>query len=138
MWARGREGSGFQSKLVHTLDGLLSLAYIRTRTDSHHLSVPHDLHRQRRKHLDGFFSRQGINRTEGIVAGAARHLADRLQALEGTGTVIHIDHAFSALTGDVIGHVACGADPGLVKDANFSPEWYMLPRVIANHELTCS
>ncbi|KAL8667639.1 MAG: hypothetical protein Q9202_000494 [Teloschistes flavicans] len=105
MWARGREGSGFQN--------------------SHHLSVPHDLHRQRRKHLDTFFSRQGINRTEGMVADAARQLANRLEALKGTGAVVQLDDAFSALTGDIIAHVACGASPGLLEHPEFSPECVM-------------
>ena len=41
--------------------------------------------------------------------------------------MVHIDHAFMALTGDIIGHVACGAHPGLVEDAGFSPSWYVSP-----------
>ncbi|KAL9586172.1 MAG: hypothetical protein Q9212_001093 [Teloschistes hypoglaucus] len=93
--------------------------------DSHHLSVPHDLHRQRRKHLDTFFSRQGINRTEGMVADAARQLANRLEAFKGTGAVVKLDDAFSALTGDIIAHVACGANPGLLEHPEFSPECVM-------------
>lgn len=85
--------------------------------------MPHDLHRQRRKHLESFFSRQGVTRIEDIIAGEARHLDERLTNLAGTGTVIRIDHAFTALTGDLIAHVACGQRPGLIDDAEFSPGW---------------
>jgi cytochrome P450 len=96
-------------------------------SDSHHLTVPHELHRQRRKPLETFFSRQSITRVETTIADKIRALDERLQAVAGTDTVIHIDHAFTALTGDIIGHVACGMTPGLLDDAEFSPKWYVLP-----------
>lgn len=89
--------------------------------------MPHDLHRQRRKPLETFFSRQGINRIEEIIAGEGRLLDSRLQALEGTKTVVHIDHAFTALTGDIIAHTACGTHPGLIEDVEFSPNWQVSP-----------
>ncbi|KAL3483008.1 cytochrome P450 [Aspergillus germanicus] len=106
MWARGREGNGFQ--------------------DSHHLTVPHELHRQRRKPLETFFSRQNITRVERTITEKVRALDARLQALAGSDTVVHIDHAFTALTGDIIGHVACGTSPGLLDDVDFSPSWHDL------------
>lgn len=58
-----------------------------------------------------------------MVADAARQLANRLEALKGTGAVVQLDDAFSALTGDIIAHVACGASPGLLEHPEFSPEW---------------
>lgn len=90
------------------------------------MSVGHDLHRHRRKHLESFFSRQGIGRVEDIIASEARLLCNRLQALDGTASVVHIDHAFTALTGDIISHVACGLSPKLMEDTDFSPDWYAL------------
>ncbi|KAI1128167.1 cytochrome P450 [Nemania abortiva] len=106
MWPRGREGNGFES--------------------SHHLSVPHDLHRSRRKHLEPFFSRQGITRVESIIAGEAWKLDARLLGLSGSGSIIHMDHALAAMTGDIIGYISCGMEPGLIQDPEFSPSWYNL------------
>ena len=40
--------------------------------------------------------RQGISRVEHVIAGKARLLESRIQALKGTETVAHIDHAFTA------------------------------------------
>ncbi|KAI9368159.1 cytochrome P450 [Aspergillus egyptiacus] len=108
-WARGREGNGFDGKSY-----------------SHHLSVSHDLHRQRRKHLETFFSKQNITRFEDIIVNKIQLLEDQLWRLKGTKSVVSVNDAFTALTGDIIGHVACGAHPGLVDDANFSPEWHDL------------
>ncbi|KAI1305537.1 cytochrome P450 [Xylaria venustula] len=106
MWPRGREGNSFE--------------------DSHHLSVPHDLHRARRKNLESFFSRQGITRVEGILADEARSLDSRLTEFRGTGAVVQMDHVLAAMTGDVIGYVSCGMQPGLMEDPGFSPSWYEL------------
>ncbi|OTA61601.1 cytochrome P450 [Hypoxylon sp. EC38] len=106
MWPRGREGNGFEN--------------------SHHLTVPHDLHRSRRKHLEPFFSRQGITRVEHIIASDAWKLDARLLKLSRSGTVIHMDHVLAAMTGDVIGYISCGMQPGLIDEPNFSPSWYEL------------
>ncbi|KAK8080610.1 hypothetical protein PG997_008428 [Apiospora hydei] len=106
MWPRGREGNGFES--------------------SHHLSVPHDLHRSRRKHLEPFFSRQGTTRVEHIIKDEAQKLNARLLQLSGSGTIVHLDHAIAAMTGDIIGFTTCGMQPNLIEEANFSPSWYEL------------
>lgn len=92
-------------------------------TDSHHLSVSHDLHRQRRKQLETFFLKQNVNRFEDIIVEKIQLLDDQFGRLKGTNPVVCVNHAFTALTGDIIGHFACGAHPGLVDDPSFSPEW---------------
>ncbi|POS72678.1 cytochrome P450 [Diaporthe helianthi] len=103
MWPRGREGNGFEN--------------------SHHLSVPHDLHRVRRKHLEPFFSRQGITRIEGRIAELVKKMDDRLVGLKCTGSVLSIDVVLCALTGDVIGQVSSGMQAGLLDDPDFTPAW---------------
>jgi hypothetical protein len=50
----------------------------------------------------------------------------RLLSLSGSGTVVHMDHALAAMTGDVIGYVSCGMHPDLVDEPNFTPSWYEL------------
>ncbi|KAI8627729.1 cytochrome P450 [Xylariaceae sp. FL1651] len=106
MWPRGREGNGFE--------------------DSHHLTVPHDLHRSRRRHLEPFFSRQGITRVERILADEVRLLDARLSEFKGTSTIVQIDHVLAALTGDAIGYISCGMQPGLLQESDFSPAWHEL------------
>jgi hypothetical protein len=36
---------------------------------------------------------------------------------------VNLDHAFTALTGDIIGQVGCGSRLGLLEDEDFSPQW---------------
>ncbi|KAG9254338.1 cytochrome P450 [Emericellopsis atlantica] len=103
MWPRGREGNGFD--------------------DSHHLSVSHDLHRIRRKHLEPFFSRQGITRIENRIAELVMKMDDRLVGLKGSGAIIPVDTMLCALTGDIIGQVSSGTQAGLLDDPDFTPAW---------------
>ena len=51
-------------------------------------------------------------------------LVGRFEKLRGTGTIIRLDHAFMAFSGDVIGNICCGHDrANFLDDENFSPEW---------------
>jgi hypothetical protein len=34
-----------------------------------------------------------------------------------------MDCAFTAFTGDIVGHIACGESPQLLEGDNFTPEW---------------
>jgi hypothetical protein len=88
------------------------------------MASAHDLHRTRRKLVKGFFSCQSATRMEKLLVDKVRLLDSRLEALNGTKTVIRIDHAFSALAGDNIGHISRGAPPRLIEEADFSPTWY--------------
>lgn len=97
---------------------------ILTLIGSHLLTVDHDLHRKRRKPLEPFFSRLGISRLEPTIAQVVEKLDAHLKTLEGTNTVIRLDHAFSAFSGDIIRKI-CWKDEGdFLNDPNFSPEWY--------------
>lgn len=63
-------------------------------TDSHLLTIPHDLHRQRRKPLEPVFSRSGIRRFEPMLAEFIKKLVCRFDALKGTASIVRLDHAF--------------------------------------------
>lgn len=91
--------------------------------DTHHLTVPHDIHRQKRKHLESYFSRKNVTAMEDLIARKSSLLGERLSSLRGSKSVLNLHCVFMALTGDVIGHVSSGADPELLQDANFSPQW---------------
>lgn len=86
------------------------------------LTTDHDLHRRRRKPLEPFFSRLGVNRVEPMVVETVSKLVDRFKNLKGTGTVIHLEHAFSAFSGDVIGNLCCEEHVNFLDDEDFSPE----------------
>ena len=75
------------------------------------------------QHLEVFFSRQSITNMEPFIAAQAVKLDSRLQSLSGTGQIIHIDHALTAMTGDIICRVSCGMEAGLLDDPKFSPGW---------------
>ncbi|EGE08994.1 trichodiene oxygenase [Trichophyton equinum CBS 127.97] len=94
---------------------------------SHLLTVDHDLHRRRRKPLEPFFSRQGIMRLQDMLAEVALKLESRIRALEGTNTVIRLDHAFSAFSGDIIGKICLDSgdeSKTFLSHPTFNPEWY--------------
>ena len=91
---------------------------------SHLLTTSHDLHRLRRKPLEPFFSRMGVSRLQPILAEVVQKLAWRLEALKGTHSVVRLDHAFSAFSGDIIGRICWEGKEEFLDDPNFAPEWY--------------
>ncbi|KAI9035564.1 cytochrome P450 [Aspergillus affinis] len=127
-WELSIRDSGFYHQLVSFISFIVTI-FVDLRTllkDSHHLTVPHELHRHRRRHLESFFSRKSITDFESTIIWKVRVLDQRLQSLAATKTVVHVDHAFMALTGDIIAHVTCGTTPRLLEDKDFSPAWHEL------------
>src|SRR5689334_9524115 len=72
------------------------------RKGSHILTRDHDLHRQRRKPMEPFFSRAGVQRLHNMLHEVTLKLESRLRDLEGSHRVIRLDHAFSAFSSDVM------------------------------------
>ncbi|KAH7309215.1 cytochrome P450 [Stachybotrys elegans] len=98
---------------------------------SHLLIRDHNIHIRRRKPLEPFFSRKGITRLQNMLGEVAFHLESRIQALQGTGSVIRLDHAFSAFSGDIIGRICLDDAKNLfLDDPNFAPDWYNLIHAI--------
>lgn len=96
---------------------------------SHLASIGHDLHRKRRKPLDPYFSRQGVQRLEPMVHDLTEKLVvGRFEALKGTSEVVRLDHAFTAFSGDVISRICVDDPPNLVDDPEFAPAWFDLFR----------
>ena len=50
-------------------------------------------------------------------------LARRFEAMRGTQSLVRLDHAFFAFSGDVIGRVCCGEREDFLDDPNFAPQW---------------
>nr|WNZ75843.1 hypothetical protein [Trichoderma harzianum] len=103
---------------------------------SHLLTADHDLHRKRRKPMEGFFSRKGITQLQPMLAEVALHLESRFRELEGKNAVIRLDHAFSAFSGDIIGRICLGTgDRGSHGDRfldtpDFASDWYNIIHAI--------
>ncbi|TVY39771.1 Cytochrome P450 monooxygenase [Lachnellula occidentalis] len=87
----------------------------------------HDAHRRRRKPLEPYFSRKGVMELEkSTLHPTVRKLEKRFDAVKGTGTVVRLDYAFTAYTGDVIGKVCCEDREEFLEDPDFAPYWYEL------------
>ncbi|KAL8663897.1 MAG: hypothetical protein Q9202_003446 [Teloschistes flavicans] len=94
---------------------------------SHLATIGHDLHRKRRKPLDPYFSRVGVQKLEPMVADLCERLViGRFERFKGTGKVVRFDHAFTAFSGDVISRLCVDDPPNLVDDPDFSPGWFDL------------
>lgn len=89
---------------------------------SHFLTVDHDLHKQRRRVLDPFFSRAGIRKIEPLLSTLIKRFEGRIRAHK--GQVVHLEHAFFAFSGDVIRSVTCENIDYFMDDDRFSPEWF--------------
>ena len=94
------------------------------------MSKDHELHRKRRKPLEPFFSRQGIERFEPFIIEVAKLMDRRLQSFKGSDRVIRLDHVFSAFAGDVIGKIACESPPKFIEDPDFAPHWCKSSRCV--------
>lgn len=100
---------------------------------SHILTRDHDLHRQRRKPLDPFFSRNGVQRLQGMITELTVKMERRLHEFSGTGKVVRMDHVFSAFSSDVMRRICLSVGPNgekspdLLDDPDFCPEWFVCP-----------
>ena len=58
-----------------------------------------------------------------MLAEVTTKLLDRFTALKGSNTVIRLDHAFAAFTGDVIGKICCDERDDFLDELDFTPQW---------------
>ncbi|KAI0903280.1 putative cytochrome P450 [Ustulina deusta] len=93
-------------------------------SDAIAITGPHELHQLRRKAAENFFSRQSVIRLESRIYEEARSLDNKLKLLAGTDTLVHLDHAFACVAGDLVALFACGENPGLLEAPNFNPDWH--------------
>ncbi|KAI1099517.1 putative benzoate 4-monooxygenase cytochrome P450 [Jackrogersella minutella] len=84
----------------------------------------HELHQLRRKAVEGFFSKQSVSRMEYQIHDETKSLDDKLGLFARTDTLVHLDYAFTCVTGDLAAMFACGENPRLLESPDFNPEWY--------------
>lgn len=87
--------------------------------------------------MENFFSKQSLARLESRIHHEARSLDEKLLHYAGTGAVVRLDHAFSCVTGDLAGQFACGENPALLEESDFSPEWSAALKIILNPSTYC-
>ena len=87
------------------------------------MTESHELHRRRRKPLEPFFSRRGIERMQGMIIQEAKLLNTRIEEMRGSKRVIRLDHVFSAFAGDVVGSICCETPPNMMNLADFGSDW---------------
>lgn len=73
--------------------------------------------------MEPFFSRSGVLRLQPLLAETIEKFEDRLEQTKGSGSVIRLDHAFFALSGDVVDKLCWAEKEEFLDDPNFSPEW---------------
>ena len=123
---RSTQGMDFDGKL-NILELTKNAHFTNLGPGSHLVTVDHNLHRKRRKPLEPFFSRQGVSRLEPMIIQMVEKLVARLEAMKGSKSVVRLDHALTALTGDVIRQFCCEDGEYFLDDADFVPWWYVTP-----------
>lgn len=91
-------------------------------TDSSFGTVPHELHRLRRRAFQGFFSKQKIASLEPMIQSMVEKLCVRLEEYRVSGKLLPIRHAFECLTSDVIMEYALAVNDGNIDKPEFNPE----------------
>jgi cytochrome P450 len=84
------------------------------------VTVDHDLHRQRRGYIAGFFGKQTILRLEPLVQQKVDKLVQKLRDAHWNGETVSSMNAFVATTADVITHYAYGESFGELDKADLS------------------
>ena len=90
------------------------------------MTVQHDLHRQRRKPLEPFFSKKGIVQLESTLSGLSRKFCERVDCFKGTSKVVQLGHAFGALTEDAITGICCDKPSHNLEEGKFYSIWSVI------------
>lgn len=84
----------------------------------------HELRRTRRGALAPFFSKASVNNMEQVVQAVVEKLGARLNAIQGSDTVINLIDVCTALTCDIICEYAFASPYGFIDEPNFAPWWH--------------
>lgn len=60
-----------------------------------------------------------------MLAQMVTKFVGRFEILKGTRSVIRLDHACCAFSGDVIRRLCCEVQEGFLDDPDFAPHWYV-------------
>jgi hypothetical protein len=68
----------------------------------------------------------GVQRLQLMLGAVTLKLEERLKKLAGTGQVVRLDHAFNALSGDIISRICLNTNSTsteFLDDPDFAPGW---------------
>ncbi|RAL03516.1 cytochrome P450 [Aspergillus ibericus CBS 121593] len=83
-------------------------------------SITPEEHRQRRVHLDKFFSKQAIANIEHLIQDSLDKIIENLKDAYQTHRVVNLDSGFAGLTADVIYQYTFGFNPGNLDHEGFN------------------
>lgn len=90
-------------------------------------AAKHDFHRRRRAPLNPFFSKKVVGDLEGrSIMDKINKLTANLEIFAGTGRIVNLGAACTALTMDVITEYCYGACQNSLSEENFAPRWKKL------------
>ena len=72
----------------------------------------HDLHRKRRAPVNSFFSKKAVTELSPLIQGHIQNFCRRVKEFKGTEKPLRLDHAYTALTMDIISDYSYGASYG--------------------------
>jgi cytochrome P450 len=84
-------------------------------------TAQHDLHRMRRRHESGFFSKRSIVGLEPMIYNHIERLCKRLEMFKENKSPLTVNHAMLCFTGDVVSKYAFGESWHLLDTVDFAP-----------------
>lgn len=85
-------------------------------------TISHDLHRRRRAAMSPYLSRASILRLEPLVRSKVDRLCARIEQASGTGGIVKMWHAYTALSADIVSAVAFPKGLNLLEEADFASQ----------------
>ncbi|KAI4108775.1 MAG: hypothetical protein LQ345_007090, partial [Seirophora villosa] len=89
------------------------------------MTASHDLHRIRRNALNQFFSKKQVLRLEPVIQEHVAKLCNKLEEYKNTGKPANMNHAYSALTGDVVAIFCFARSYKVLDQPDFAPDWFV-------------
>lgn len=85
-------------------------------------TLDHDHHRQRRKALDPYFSKNMVTKLEPKIQSTVKRLHERLCRLKGSGTPVNLFEVYGAVASDVITEYCFGSSWGSLEKDDYNAD----------------
>lgn len=93
-------------------------------SDSVVMTIPHELHRNRRAALNPFFSKASVRRLEPMIRDGVVQLLDRMDTCGRSAEVMPMNMVYKALTADVITKYAFGKSTDFMKLEDYNSAYF--------------
>ena len=85
-------------------------------------TLDHDHHRQRRRAIDAYFSKNMVTKLEPKIQSTVKRLHERLCQLKGSGTPVNLFEVYGAVATDVITEYCFGASWGSLEKDDYNAD----------------